>query len=106
MSIMSIKHLACAVLAMMIILIAATTGTAVAHELQHAAHHTAGMHGTGLCAWMCATVAAESTTAAHNFQLLSIIERLSLRSDRAVVAPLLSFGFPRAPPISISIPAD
>ena len=33
--------------------LAVTTGSAVAHELQHAAHHDAGMHGSGICAWMC-----------------------------------------------------
>ncbi len=33
---------------------AATTGGAVAHDLQHAAHHAAGLHSTGICAWMCA----------------------------------------------------
>jgi hypothetical protein len=34
--------------------LAATTASTVAHDLQHAAHHTAGLHSTGVCAWMCA----------------------------------------------------
>ncbi|GIW54822.1 MAG: hypothetical protein KatS3mg082_1226 [Nitrospiraceae bacterium] len=34
--------------------LAATTGSVVAHDFQHAAHHAAGLHSTGICAWMCA----------------------------------------------------
>lgn len=37
-----------------LLLLGATTGSAFAHEVQHAGHHSAGMHGTGICAWMCA----------------------------------------------------
>lgn len=37
----------------LLLFLAATTGLAVAHEIQHA-HHMPGMHGTGLCAWICA----------------------------------------------------
>lgn len=32
-----------------------TTSGAVAHEVKHAAHHSAASHSTGICAWMCAT---------------------------------------------------
>jgi hypothetical protein len=41
-----------------LLLLGATTGSAVAHEIQHA-HHTAAMHSTGVCAWMC--VSANTT---------------------------------------------
>ncbi|TLY34992.1 MAG: hypothetical protein E6K60_12030 [Nitrospirae bacterium] len=44
-----------------LIMLGATTGGAFAHEIQHAAHHTAGMHGTGICAWMCASAGAVTT---------------------------------------------
>jgi hypothetical protein len=96
---MTIKHVACTLLGAVIFLIAATTGTAVAHELQHAAHHTAGMHGTGLCAWMCATTAAESAASIHYLQILAVTERLSLCSERALLGPVLVSGSSRAPPI-------
>ncbi len=43
-----------------LLLLGATTGSAVAHEIQHA-HHTAAMHSTGLCAWMCATGSGVAT---------------------------------------------
>jgi hypothetical protein len=48
-----------------LLMLGATTGSAFAHEIQHAAHHTAGMHGTGICAWMCAMVGAVTTAAIH-----------------------------------------
>jgi hypothetical protein len=38
-----------------VLMLAASTGTAFAHELQHATHHNARMHATGVCAWMCAS---------------------------------------------------
>lgn len=37
----------------LLLFLAATTGLTVAHEIKHA-HHMPGMHGTGLCAWLCA----------------------------------------------------
>jgi hypothetical protein len=43
----------------------ATTGSAVAHDLTHEGHHSACMHSTGICAWMCAAGAAIDTTPLH-----------------------------------------
>jgi hypothetical protein len=43
-----------------LLMLGVTTGSAVAHEIQHA-HHTAAMHGTGLCAWMCASGSGAAT---------------------------------------------
>jgi len=40
-----------------------TSGGAFTHEVKHAAHHSAGMHATGICAWMCATAGALTTPA-------------------------------------------
>ena len=48
-----------------LLMLGATTGSAFAHEIQHAAHHTAGMHGSGICAWMCASAGAVTTAAIH-----------------------------------------
>ena len=47
------------------LMLGATTGSAFAHEIQHAAHHTGGMHGTGICAWMCASSGAVTTAVFH-----------------------------------------
>ncbi|MBX3236376.1 MAG: hypothetical protein KF814_09500 [Nitrospiraceae bacterium] len=97
---LSLKSVACAVLGAVIILIAATTGSAVAHELQHATHHTAGMHGSGLCAWMCATTAADTAGPAHHFQIFAILEQLSMLTDLAASDQIFTSSAPRAPPVS------
>ena len=55
-----------------LLMLGATTGISFAHEIQHAAHHTGGMHTTGVCAWMCATAGAV-TTAAHHVHVLRIV---------------------------------
>lgn len=44
------------------VMLGATTGAAFVHEVQHAAHHT-GMHGSGICAWMCASAGGVITPA-------------------------------------------
>lgn len=49
-----IRSVAWTLLVTVLFMFGATTGSAVAHEIQHA-HHTAAMHGTGVCAWMCAS---------------------------------------------------
>lgn len=48
-----------------LLMLGATTGISFAHEVQHAAHHTGGMHATGVCAWMCATAGAVATATVH-----------------------------------------
>nr|MBI3613324.1 hypothetical protein [Nitrospirota bacterium] len=48
------KAIAAALAMGFLLLLGATTGSAFAHEVQHAGHHSPGMHGTGICAWMCA----------------------------------------------------
>jgi hypothetical protein len=44
--------LACTLAVGLLLLLGGTTGSAFAHEIQHAGHHNAGMHGQGICAWM------------------------------------------------------
>lgn len=46
--------LACTLAVGLLLLLGGTTGSAFAHEIQHAGHHNAGMHSQGICAWMCA----------------------------------------------------
>ena len=47
--------------AAILVMLGAATGSAFAHEVKHAAHHTAGMHATGVCAWMCAASGVVTT---------------------------------------------
>ncbi|HEX2055026.1 MAG TPA: hypothetical protein VHF07_00945 [Nitrospiraceae bacterium] len=42
-------------LAAVVLMVGGTMSASVAHDLQHAAHHTAASHSKGICAWMCAT---------------------------------------------------
>jgi len=58
-----LRPVACMLAVAIVLMLGATTGSAFAHEIQHAAHHTAGMHATAICAWMCATAGAVVTAA-------------------------------------------
>lgn len=48
-----LRIVALALAVVVLVMFSMTTGGAVAHEIEHA-HHTAALHGTGICAWMCA----------------------------------------------------
>jgi len=82
-----------------LLLLGATTGETFAHEVQHAAHHNAGMHGTGVCAWMCATAGATTTPA-----LLAAPVTVSEEAVLLFIRGLRSFDsfsrlLARAPPV-------
>lgn len=81
-----------------IALLAVTTGSAVAHELQHAAHHDAAMHGSGICAWMCATAGVHVATPLHAALLLSLSGDVGCYSDRLLSSQPYSLSDSRAPP--------
>ena len=83
-----------------IALLAVTTGSAVAHELQHAAHHDAGMHGSGICAWMCATAGVHVATPVHSAHLFASTGEVSFRFEAVRLPQLLAPSRPRAPPLS------
>jgi len=59
------RPIALTVVVAVLLMLGATTGSAFAHDIEHAAHHTSDMHATGLCAWMCATAGAVTTAAVH-----------------------------------------
>ena len=80
-------------------ILAVTTGGAVAHELQHAAHHNAGMHGSGICAWMCATAGVQVVTPLHSPHLFALAGDVSFPVDIVLVPHLLAPSRPRAPPV-------
>ena len=60
-----LRPIACTLAVAILLMLGATTGSAFAHEIQHAAHHNANMHATGICAWMCATAGSVATAAFH-----------------------------------------
>ncbi|MGC3972923.1 MAG: hypothetical protein QM771_00865 [Nitrospira sp.] len=81
-------------------LLAVTTGSAVAHELQHAAHHDAGMHGSGICAWMCATAGVHGVTPVHAMHVLAFSGDVSVLSTIVHLPQISALCPSRAPPAS------
>ena len=76
-----------------VVLLAATTGGAIAHELQHAAHHNAATHGSGICAWMCATAGAHVAASLHSAPMFGLISLLlSLGFAVAMVLAAMIFN--------------
>ena len=84
-----------------IALLAVTTGSAVAHELKHAAHHDAGTHGSGICAWMCATAGVHVVTPVHATHVLALSGDASFLSGIIRISQLSSLCHSRAPPVSL-----
>ncbi len=80
------------------VLLAMTTGGAVAHELHHAAHHGAGMHGSSICSWMCATDGVHVATPFYLTQLFRVVGHVPLSADSAFLTQRLLPSLPRAPP--------
>ena len=95
------RSLAWLLAAAVVVLLAATTGNAIAHELQHAAHHNAGMHGSGVCAWMCATAGAHVASSIHSAPLFGLVSLLALVSGQALMVHLPAPTLARAPPVLV-----
>lgn len=84
-----------------IALLAVTTGSAVAHELHHAAHHDAGMHGSGICAWMCATAGVHVVTPVYATHVLALSGDASFLSGMVHLPQVSALCQSRAPPVSL-----
>jgi hypothetical protein len=83
-----------------LLMLGVTTGSAVAHEIEHA-HHTAAMHGTGICAWMCASATTAATSAVLPSAVVPV-EDLPVPQDfRSSSALFLNRLQARAPPFSL-----
>lgn len=71
----------------------------VAHAEHHGAHHDAGMHASGICAWFCASGQEVEPSPVHLtsvFQLVSLSREVSVDS----IVPLFSSNlFARGPPV-------
>jgi hypothetical protein len=80
-----------------LLLLGATTGSAVAHEIQHA-HHTAAMHSTGVCAWMCASGSGVATATVLPSVVLLIQDLLTLPDLLPHAAHSFDLLQARAPP--------
>lgn len=85
-----------------ILMLGGAMSASVAHDLQHAAHHTATSHSTGICAWMCAAggVAQQSWPSLEH--ALSEAEPPTSVPDRKPAIHLVTSLTPRAPPIPVA----
>lgn len=82
-----------------VVMLAAITGSTFAHELQHAAHHNARMHATGICAWMCAT-AVSIITPVFVPVAFSVLQQFTpLHESQALSPVLVQRVGARAPPL-------
>ena len=86
-------------LAAVLVMLGATTGAAFAHEIQHAAHHTTGMHSSGICAWMCATAGTISIVPLQPVAYDVVLTAASVYEPRIFSRDADSSPQPRAPPI-------
>jgi hypothetical protein len=91
---------ACLLLLAVLFMVGGAMSASVAHDLQHAAHHSAASHSKGICAWMCATGGIAQETAPALFHTLNEAERLIPAPDRHP-SLTVSIGLKsRAPPAS------
>lgn len=94
-----LKPIAFTLAVAVLLLLGATTGGAFAHEVQHAAHHTAGMHATPICAWMCATAGAVITPAVQPAQFTLAQDTVPPFLSPLRLSKYLSRLQARAPPV-------
>lgn len=99
MSRLHLKSIALTLAVVVLLLLGATTGSAFAHEVQHTAHHMAGMHATPICAWTCATAGAVITPAVRPVQFTPVHYAASPFLSRLRSSEYLSRLQARAPPV-------
>ena len=82
----------------LLLLLSLTTSSAVVHELTHATHHTAGMHTSGICAWMCAAGHMLDTEPGTPPTRLALVTFERLPVARALLHQPVGTPTSRAPP--------
>ncbi len=85
-----------------VLVLAATTASAVAHDLRHAAHHTAGLHSTGICAWMCAAGQVLEEVQVALQMDVGLPARTAIPLFREPSGGVVSPSASRAPPVHFS----
>jgi len=95
---LSLKSISLVLVVAVLVMLGATTGAAFAHEIQHSAHHTAGMHSSGICAWMCATAGTLTTAAIQSLEYEIVLTAASLPAPVPVSRDGNLSPLPRAPP--------
>lgn len=95
----SIRILAWTLAVGFLLLLGGTTGSAFAHEIQHAGHHNAGMHSQGICAWMCAAGSALDGVHAPLQTQAPHVGTLGIPAAPVPAASVQQTSASRAPPI-------
>ena len=85
-----------------LLMVGAAMSASVAHELQHAAHHTAASHSKGVCAWMCATGSIAQQSWPAPFHALYEAEPIVSTPDRHPPIHVFLNLKSRAPPPSFA----
>jgi hypothetical protein len=93
---------ACLLLLAVLFMVGGAMSASVAHDLQHAAHHSAASHSKGICAWMCATGGiAQEAWPSLTYGLYEA-EPIAVLPDRHAPVQVVFTLTPRAPPIPIA----
>jgi hypothetical protein len=85
-----------------LLMVGGAMSASVAHDLQHAAHHTATSHSNGICAWMCATGGIAQPAWPALLPALYETELIVSASDRHPPTHFFLTLKSRAPPISFT----
>lgn len=91
------KSIAGLLAAGLLLFLAATTGLTVAHDIQHA-HHSAAMHGKGVCAWICAASQGVESDALWMGAASEAARLAEPGSDRERPCPSCATHLTRGPP--------
>jgi len=94
-----LRPIACTLAVVILLMLGATTGSAFAHEIQHAAHHNASMHATAICAWMCGTAGAVATAVLHATAITVSVETALPFLDGLRLIDCFAQLQARAPPV-------
>jgi hypothetical protein len=85
-----------------LVMLGGVMSASVAHDVQHAAHHTAASHSHGICAWMCAAGGIAQQSWSSPDYVLSEAELPASVPDWYVPVHLATNLTPRAPPVFIA----
>jgi hypothetical protein len=93
----------CLLLLAVLIMLGGAMSASVAHDVEHAAHHTAASHSHGVCAWMCAAggIAQQQSSPSPEY-VLSESDLPASVPDWYLPVHLVTNLTSRAPPISIA----
>ena len=85
-----------------LIMLGGAMSASVAHDVQHAAHHTAASHSHGICAWMCAAGGIAQQSLPSPEYVLSESDIPASIPDGYLPVHLATNLTSRAPPVSIA----